>query len=723
MKSSYLIILINFFIVCPAFNYFSSASDIYIGVACPLSGDDKLCGDAMLKGINLYVDDINKNGQLFGQQIHLIIKDDKNDKYAALKAAKEFAHDDRILLVIGHYFSATSIVAGRIYRNLGIPVITASATSEKVTDKNEWYFRVIPDNAFQSFYIANYAKSHLKVKRVIIIHDQDEYGTSLASNFEKSAKDLGIDIRKKFVYQHDTNNASNNLEKIINELIKMDDSNALFLAVHASDSVKIVDVIKKTGKEMKILGADSLGTDTFIKQLVYLSRIYPSLTEYTENIHYVTPFMYQITNKQGHNFLIKYQNKYDEHPYWIAACYYDAICAGMNAIKKAHLNNKDNIYSKRSKIKDNLKLFYSYENSIKGVTGNIFFDENGNTEKPMIIGVFQNNQPIPSYAQYGLIPPQELDDQTLEKTLEGDMIVINENVMQKINLVYASIHMIKIENINLKNFSFEAKFNLYFKFMDSFTDHDIIFSNAVRPLSLSAPISTTHKDAITTKKYLVNGRFYSPFDMKNFPSGTQKIAISFYHKTLTRDKLIYVSGANSVDNDFQNISVSGWKCMNQTTYQSFLEKTIKSQIVESAKPNIYSQLNTVIEIKRSHIFYALLHFIPLIVFILIPYFMLIKIDRHLNMCIPLFSLILILISCYHYYESIHLNIQYITMLEYIIFACYFLLLGAISYIVILKRYFEINSRIIARKFHLSGVIIYSILVILIVAIFIIKNWH
>jgi len=687
----YLLKLTIIFIGCLAFQNVSSGSDIYIGVACPLSGPDKLCGEAMLKGINLYVDDINNKGQFFGQHIHLIVKDDKNDKYTALKVAKEFAHDDRILLVIGHYFSTASFVAGRIYRNVGIPAITASATAEKVTHKNEWYFRVVPDNAFQSYYIANYAKSHLKVKYVNIIYDQDEYGTSLASHFEKTAKDLGIEIRKKFVFQSYTNISSHKQENIINELLKMDNSSALFLAVHASDSVNIVDAIKKTGKAINILGADSLGTDAFIKKLLDLTTINPSIKDYTDNIHYVTPFMYQITNKQSHRFINHYKNKYDDHPYWISASYYDAICVGINAIKNAHLNTKDNVYSKRSKIKDHLKLFYSYDHSIKGVTGNIFFDENGNTEKPMIIGVFQNNKPVPSYAQYDLIPPQELDDTTLKKTLEGDMIIINDNVMQKINLVYADIQILKIENIDIKNFSFKAQFYLYFNYMDTFKDNDIIFSNAAEPVTLNAPVSTTQKDAITTKKYLVQGKFYSHYNMKNFPLGKQKIVISFYHKTLTRDKLIYVSGTNRFDHDFHNISVSGWKCMNQTTYQSFLEKTIKSQIIESAKPDIFSQLNTVIEIKRSHTFYAVFHFIPFIFFIFIPYVMLIKIEKYYNLCIPVFSLFLVLISCYHYYELVHLNIQYIPIIEYITFVCYVLVSGSIYFVVKISRYRRLDS--------------------------------
>jgi len=716
-KRNYLLIFIFVFIFCHALNNSLHGSDIYIGVACPLSGDDRLCGDAMIKGINLYIDEINKNEIFFGEKIHLIVKDDKNDKYTALKVAKDFASDDRILLIIGHYFSSTSFAAGRIYRNVGIPAITASATANKVTNENEWYFRVIPDNSFQSYYIANYAKSHLKIKSVIILNDEDEYGTSLALYFEKTAKDLGIEIIKKIVFKSSEKNSSKNLNNIINEIIKMDDSSALFLAVHASDSLLIADAFKRKGKKIKILGADSLGTDTFIKQSLSSSNENKYINNYTDNIHYVTPFMHQITNKESLIFLNKYKKKYKTNPYWIAASYYDAICVAVNAIKKSNLSNNENIYSKRVKIKDNLKLFYSYNNSIKGVTGNIFFDENGNTEKPMIIGVFQNNKPVPSYAQYDLIPPHKIDDNTLEKTLNGQMIVINDKVMQKKNLVYAGINIISIDNINIKDFTFNAKFYLYFKFMEDFNDNDIIFNNSIAPISLSSPVLVTNQDFITTKKYLVQGKFYSPFDLKLFPFDKQKLKISFYHAKLTNNILIYVSDTKNFDKDFKNISVSGWKITNQITFQDIFENSIKSKIVESAKPEIYSQLKTLIEIKRDNLFYSLLQFIPLIIIVLIPYFMFIKIENYLNIFIPVSSIILILNSCYHYYVLKILEIQYIPIIEYLIFGCYFLIFLTIFFIIKIKNYIKNNSIKNIRIIKLTGITIYSIFLFLIAGFF------
>ena len=715
----YLLLHTIVFFLFHFFNHNSLASDIFIGVACPLSETSKIYGDAMLKGINLYVDEMNKNAFFARQKIKLIIKDDKNDKQAALKVAKEFASDDRILLVIGHYFSSTSFVAGRIYRTNGIPAITASATADNVTYKNDWYFRVIPNNSFQSYYIANYIKSHLKIKRVNIINDQDEYGTDLAATFEKTAKELGIEIENKYILQSFPNGTPRNIKNIIQQLIQIDDSSALFIAAHTTDSIYIINSLQKKGKKFNIIGADSFGTDSFI---IELSQLNSSIKEYTNNIHFVTPFMPQVTNKESLMFLNKYSKTYGHIPYWIAAIYYDAICVAVNAINASQLNENENIYSKRNKIKESLKHFYSYDNSIKGVTGNIFFDKNGNSEQPLVICLFQKNKPVPSYAQYDLIPPHKIDNNTLEKTLNDEMIVINDKVFQKKRFVYAHIDLLNLDPLDKNDYSFKAKFYLYFKFFGDFDDNNIIFTNSTKPISLSSPVTLSKNNSIMIKKYLVEGNFYYSYDLQSYPFDDQTLHISFHHKKLTNDKLVYVSDTTMIENSSNKLSCIGWKMKNQITYQDILENTIESKITASVEPIIFSQLNTVFTMKRDRLINAFLQFIPLIVLVLIPFTMVLKSYIQSNYFIPVLSVILILTACYHYFELLELNIQYILFIEFFIFIYYIIIIGSIivSYQVINDSQFISNHKL--KVYRLFLVMMYSIFFGTMITLFIIKRY-
>ncbi len=96
----------------------------------------------MLEGVNLYVDEVNKSGGINDRTLEVIAYDDQNNKVMARNKALEIAKDSNTLVVIGHYYSSISLEGGRIYKEYGIPAVTASATAPEVTEGNDWYFRV-----------------------------------------------------------------------------------------------------------------------------------------------------------------------------------------------------------------------------------------------------------------------------------------------------------------------------------------------------------------------------------------------------------------------------------------------------------------------------------------------------------------------------------------------------------------------------------------------------
>lgn len=113
----------------------------------------------MTNGISLYLKQLKNNPVFNDFDIQLQTYDDENSVEKAIKIASDIASKDNVVMVIGHYYSTTSIAAGNIYKKAGIPAITASATAEKVIDGNEFYFRIVPGNAFQGKFIANYIHS------------------------------------------------------------------------------------------------------------------------------------------------------------------------------------------------------------------------------------------------------------------------------------------------------------------------------------------------------------------------------------------------------------------------------------------------------------------------------------------------------------------------------------------------------------------------------------
>ncbi len=112
---------------------FAENDPLQIAVIGPMSGKDQQGGQAMLDGVNLYVEEVNRSGGINGRTLEVIAYDDQNDKVTARKRALEIAKDSKALVVIGHYYSSISLEGGKIYKDYGIAAVTASATAPEVS--------------------------------------------------------------------------------------------------------------------------------------------------------------------------------------------------------------------------------------------------------------------------------------------------------------------------------------------------------------------------------------------------------------------------------------------------------------------------------------------------------------------------------------------------------------------------------------------------------------
>lgn len=149
---------------------------IYIALVTTLSGAGKSGGLAIRNGTEMAIEEVNSTGGISGQLLKLMVFDDQGNPNIAKEKANQIAKDNKYLMVLGHYFSSTSLAAGEIYKQAQIPVITGTATADDITQDNKWYFRVVPNNGFEGMFLANYIIKAMKQTKVTIIHDdKDDY--------------------------------------------------------------------------------------------------------------------------------------------------------------------------------------------------------------------------------------------------------------------------------------------------------------------------------------------------------------------------------------------------------------------------------------------------------------------------------------------------------------------------------------------------------------------
>ena len=176
-----------------------SAQDmvVKIGHVGPTSGGIAHLGKDNENGARMAIEELNAKGTTIGGKkvkFELLAEDDAGDPKQGTAVAQKLV-DSKVMGVIGHLNSGTSIPASKIYSDAGIPQISPSATNPKFTRNGyKTAFRVVADDVHLGGTLGRYAVQTLKGKSIAVIDDRTAYGQGVAEEFAKAVKAAGGSI-------------------------------------------------------------------------------------------------------------------------------------------------------------------------------------------------------------------------------------------------------------------------------------------------------------------------------------------------------------------------------------------------------------------------------------------------------------------------------------------------------------------------------------------------
>ncbi|WP_080365447.1 branched-chain amino acid ABC transporter substrate-binding protein, partial [Burkholderia pseudomallei] len=228
---------------------------VKIGHVAPLTGGIAHLGKDNENGARLAVEEINAKGLTIGGQkvtLQLDAQDDAADPRTATQVAQKLV-DDKVVAVVGHLNSGTSIPASKIYSDAGIVQISPSATNPAYTQQGfKTTYRVVATDAQQGPALANYARSK-GVKSVAVVDDSTAYGQGLANEFEKKAKALGL----KVVSHDATNDKAVDFRAILTK-IKGENPDAVMYGGMDATGGPFAKQAKQLGLRAKIFAGDGV---------------------------------------------------------------------------------------------------------------------------------------------------------------------------------------------------------------------------------------------------------------------------------------------------------------------------------------------------------------------------------------------------------------------------------------------------------------------------------
>lgn len=171
--------------------------EVKIGHVAPLTGGIAHLGKDNENGARLAIDEANAAKiKIDGKEVKftLVAEDDQADPKVGTTVAQKLV-DAKVVGVVGHLNSGTSIPASPIYNQAGIPVISGSATNPKLTEQGfKTQFRVVGRDDQQGPAIASYLADNNKPKLVAVIDDATAYGEGIANEVEKTLKTAKINV-------------------------------------------------------------------------------------------------------------------------------------------------------------------------------------------------------------------------------------------------------------------------------------------------------------------------------------------------------------------------------------------------------------------------------------------------------------------------------------------------------------------------------------------------
>ncbi len=105
---------------------------IRIGTTQSLTGSLQEFGTNQLRGLQMWVGDVNSRGQLLGRPVELVHYDDGSDPARSAQLYRKLIEQDKVDLLVGPYSSDITLAASQVAEEHGFPMLTLGASADAI---------------------------------------------------------------------------------------------------------------------------------------------------------------------------------------------------------------------------------------------------------------------------------------------------------------------------------------------------------------------------------------------------------------------------------------------------------------------------------------------------------------------------------------------------------------------------------------------------------------
>jgi len=325
-----------------------SKEPINIGFLGAKTGDVAIYGLNTLKGLNMAIAELNKDGVL-GRQVQLVEEDNAGQKDQAINITNKLISQDKVVAIIGDPTTGITRVAGSIANTKKTVILSAGSTGTNVVEIGPYVFRDTLLDTIAAPATMKYVIQEKGWKNVALITSKNnDYSVSLSKIFTSAIVDAGGKVViEEFIQDKDTD-FSGQITKI-----KAANPDVIVFSGYYTEGALIMKKAREVGIKAVMVGGDGLQGDDLMK--IGGAAVEGSISYAGFSPEQPTPN----TEKFINAFKAKYNN---DLPDLFAAQGYDALMLVAKAIKDAKSAEPE-------KFKDTLATTKNYD----GVSGTITF--------------------------------------------------------------------------------------------------------------------------------------------------------------------------------------------------------------------------------------------------------------------------------------------------------------------------------------------------------------
>lgn len=269
----------------------ASAQDktIKIGAIFPLSGNAASAGIHAKYAIETALDIINNPHPelgnfplakgaglpgLGGAKVDVVFADNQGSPATGQNQALRLITEEKVVALTGAYQSGITLTASAIAEKYGIPFVNGESVAANLTERGfKWFFRTTPiASDFAKVYydfLQDMKAKGAKVDNIALVHDNTEYGTSVASVITSTFKDKGQNIGLDISYAV---NATDVQSQVLQ--LKEKKPDVVIMIAYASDAILYQKTMQALDYKPPMMIADNSGYSdpSFIKAVGNISQ-------------------------------------------------------------------------------------------------------------------------------------------------------------------------------------------------------------------------------------------------------------------------------------------------------------------------------------------------------------------------------------------------------------------------------------------------------------------